>query len=151
MAIDRETSFNVEKEQDLKGTLNSIQSARSQRRDDIKNIQNGGGEEYTRMLREQIEALEKIDNLRQTDDKRLKEARNLLKEQMEFQLKKDQDYEEYLENLKEVFKITQQLSDAQYTAELKTAREITNKEKRKKAIKKLEEEELNRQRIYNDS
>ena len=150
MAIDRETSFSVEKEQDLKGTLNSIQSARSQRRDDIKNIQNGGGEEYTRMLREQIEALEKIDNLRQTDDKRLKEARNLLKEQMEFQLKKDQDYEEYLENLKEVFKITQQLSDAQYTAELKTAREITNKEKRKKAIKKLEEEELNRQRIYND-
>ena len=63
MAIDRETSFSVEKEQDLKGTLNSIQSARSQRRDDIKNIQNGGGEEYTRMLREQIEALEKIDRL----------------------------------------------------------------------------------------
>ena len=40
------------------------------RRNDIKNIQDGGGEEYTRMLKEQIDALEKIDNLRQTDEKR---------------------------------------------------------------------------------
>lgn len=150
MAIDRETSFSVEKQENIKqNTMSSITSARAQRREDIKSIQNGGGEEYIKMLREQVEALEKLNNLRESDLKKIKDANKLLKEQEEFQLRKDNDYEKYLKNLQEVFKVTEQLSDVQYSAEVRTTKNIDNQEKKKKAIKKIEEDAIARQRVYN--
>lgn len=149
MAIDKETSFNVDSSQNNMSNLHSIRSARMRRQEDIMNIQEGAGNDYIQMLEKQIKALEKIDNLRKTDNKRITEAKKLLQEQMEFQLKKDNDYEKYLKNLQEVFKITQQLSDTQYNAELTEARAIKNKQQQKKAVEKAEKEEIARQREYN--
>ena len=150
MAIDRETSFSVEKAESTKSGMASISSARAQRREDIKSIQAGGGEEYIKMLREQIEALDKLNNLRDSDLKKIKDANKLLKEQEEFQLRKDNDYEKYLKNLQEVFKVTEQLSDIQYSSEIRSSKNIEDIEKRKKAIKKIDDEAISRQRIYNN-
>ena len=150
MAIDRDTSFSIEKQNAQQDGMSSILSARNQRRADINAIKNGEGNEYLKMLQDQIKALETLNNLRDTDNKKLKEANKLLKEQEDFQLKKDADYEKYLKSLQEVFKITKELSDAQYTAELKLTKEITNVDAKKRAIKKLEDDEINRQRVYNN-
>jgi len=150
MAIDRNTSFSVENSESYKpGSLSSISSARAQRREDIRNIQNGGGEEYIKMLREQIEALEKINDLHESERKKLRDANLLLKEQEEFQLRKDNDYEKYLKNLQEIFKTTEQLSDVQYAAGLREVKNIEDQAEKKAAIKKLDDESIERQKEYN--